>query len=160
MPCRPSVLPNSMSIGLCRFCVELRPEREDLAARGLALLQEHRQQILEIVGARGAGRRQHAAELDIEQRRLDVVQRLAGVRRQRREPLRPARQRRQHRMADQRVDHPERDVRAGLRLHVHRDAPRLPAVLQHANLQVRAGRVVLALEPIGTPAQHAVEKWP
>ena len=59
---QPSVLPNSASIGLCRFCVELGAEREDLAAGGLALLEIQRQQVLQIVGAGRAGRRQHAAE--------------------------------------------------------------------------------------------------
>ena len=64
---------------LVQVLLELRPEREDLAAGGLALLEEQRQQILEIVGARAAAGRQHPAEREIEQRRLDVVERLAGV---------------------------------------------------------------------------------
>ena len=47
---------------LVQVLVELGAEREDLAAGGLALVQVQRQQVLEVVGARAAGRRQHAAE--------------------------------------------------------------------------------------------------
>ena len=45
---------------LVQVLVELRAECEDLAARGLALFEEERQQILKVVGARRAARRQHA----------------------------------------------------------------------------------------------------
>ena len=158
MPCRPSVLPNSMSIGLCRFCGELGAEREDLAAGGLALVEEERQQILQIVGARGCRLGgSDAAERDVEQRRLDVVERLAGVGRQRRESLRPARQRRQRGWPASGSTTQNATCEPVSGLHVHRDPPRLPAVFEHANLQVRARGVVFALEAIGTTAQHTVE---
>ena len=82
---------------------------------------------------------------------------MVGVGRGGTESRREPGERRQHRFADERVHDPERDVRPGVGLHVHRNPPRLPAVLEDANLQMRRGRVVFALVAVGVSAEDAVE---
>ena len=57
----------------------------------------------------------------------------------------------QHRLAGERVDHPEDDVRAGVGLHIDGDAPRLAARVQDANLQVRVDWLSSRLYRSGLP---------
>ena len=74
----------------------------------------------------------------VEQRRLDVVERVAGVGRlggesgaqRRRAPSRIG-------WRDQRVDHPEDDVGRVVGLDVHGDPPRLPGLVEDPHLQMR-----------------------
>ena len=111
MPCRPSSVAELDVDRLVQVPIELGAERVELAAGGLALVEVQRQQVLQVVAARVAGRRQHPAELEVEQRRLDVVERVVGI------PgvtgLNPdgePGERRQHGCRRERVHHPERDV--------------------------------------------------
>ena len=142
---------------LVQVLIELGAERVQLAAGSLALIKVERQQVLQIVAVRVAARRQHATEREVEERRLDVVERVVGRGRRGTESRREPGQRCQHRFADERVHDPERDVRSGVGLHVHRNPPRLPAVLEDANLQMWRGRVVFALVAVGMSAEHTVE---
>ena len=125
---------------LVQVLVELGAERVDLAAGGLALVEIQRQQILQVITARAAGWRQRPAERPVEERGLHKVQGVAGVAGDGAEPGGPCGQRRQQRMTRERIDHPERDVGAGVGLHVHGNPPRLSPILEHADLQMRRGR--------------------
>src|SRR5262245_46534700 len=60
-------------------------------------------------------------------------------------------------MTRERIDHPERDVRAGVGLHVHGDSPWLAAVLENSNLQMRSRLVVFALVAVGPASKHTVQ---
>src|SRR5262245_56980039 len=54
------------------------------------------------------------------------------------------------------IDDPERDVGAGIGLHVHGDPPWLPAVLENSNLQMRSRLVVFPFVPVGPASEHTI----
>src|SRR5262249_2705707 len=115
-----------------------------------------RQQILQVVAAGIAGRRQHSAECPVEERSLDIVECVIRVLLDGAESRCLCRKRCQQRMAHERVDHPERHVGAAVGLHVDGNPPGLATIFEHANLEMWRRSVVFALVPIRTTAEHTV----
>src|SRR4029077_17744356 len=95
---------------LVQVTIELCAKNVDLAASRLALIEIERQQILQVVGARAAGRRQRAAMRPVEERRLDVVEPVAGITSHRAESRRASRKGSEQGMAREWVDDPERHL--------------------------------------------------
>ena len=146
---------------LVQVLFELGAERVELTAGVLALVEVQRQEVLQIVTVGAARRREHSTEPPVEQGSLDVVERVVGVPGHGAESRRQRGERRQQRMPGERVHHPGGDAGTGggpgIGLHVHRDPPGLATLLEHADLQVRRGCVVLALVAVGATAEHTVQ---
>src|SRR5262245_63026962 len=123
----------------------------------LALVEIQREEILQVVTARIAGRRKHSTELPVEQWSFDIVECVIGILLNRPEPRSLRGKRRQQRMTDERVDHPERDVGAAIGLHVHGNPPGLAAILEHANLEMWGRGIVFALVSVRTTSEHTVQ---
>jgi hypothetical protein len=141
---------------LVEVSIELCPERVDLTAGVLALVEVQREEVLQVVAAGVAGRRQHPAERPVEERGFDIVESVTGVSCHAGEPGSLREERCQQGVAREGVDHPEHDVGSGVGLHVHGDPPGLAAVVEDADLQVGRRRVVFALVPVGAASEHTV----